>query len=799
MHINFFRPEANEDPFVSTSDEPAVSRKAVPYRAVVRWALQVLVFVLPIFFLPWTTSVLEINKQLLLVLATSVGLIAWLLGVLVSGQISFRMTMLDKGVLGFLGATAVATLFSIAPLKSVFGLGISLSESLVSILALSAIYFLTVNTFEDRGRSLRNTLLVSLTIALAYGLLQIFALYLFPSSFAAFRTFNTIGSINSLGIVAALMLPLFAKTRIPIRGVAFLDVAKLGLVLSLAILVLLNWWVLWIVVFAGMLLQIGLDSVGMALARRTGDGFRTGQFILPTTVIVLGVFLMIIKFNVGSVKSELPVEIAPSYAFSGSVAQSVLGESLITGYGPENFSIAFDKYGASRLANSNLSSLKFFDSVSQVLNVVTNGGVISLLALLFLLGSIIRVVAKYKHIITSRIAGQDDVSGLFSTLFATSTALFVYPFNISLMFLFYVLLALTGLLLWGHASRVVNIGARPAFSLSASLGFITGLVVVLSGTYFLSARYVADAQYARALRAGDAATASESLVKSINWYDSDDRYYRSLSQAILGQLQEEIAKKAPDTAKIQNLIDSVTAVARRGTEISPRESDTWFNLGTVYQALIGLREGADKLAEESYLKAADLRPGDPAFHNRIGQMYIAKSDLLHQLARSAGANAAQFSQEADASLVKAEDAFKRAIDQSNTFGLAIYNLGAVYDRQGKVKESIKQLEKIIPFNANQPNMLFELGLLYYRDGRKADAMATFQQTVLVSPDYANARWYLALLFEERKEFAAAIEQLEKILAVDANKGNQAVIEKLASLKAGQMSVPAGIDSQKPLQ
>ena len=41
-------------------------------------------------------------------------------------------------------------------------------------------------------------------------------------------------------------------------------------------------------------------------------------------------------------------------------AKSVLKESLLTGYGPTNFSIAFDKYGASQLVDSTLASATQF-------------------------------------------------------------------------------------------------------------------------------------------------------------------------------------------------------------------------------------------------------------------------------------------------------------------------------------------------------------------------------------------------------------------------------------------------------
>ena len=212
-----------------------------------------------------------------------------------------------------------------------------------------------------------------------------------------------------------------------------------------------------------------------------------------------------------------------------------------------------------------------------------------------------------------------------------------------------------------------------------------------------------------------------------------------------------------------------------------------------------LVDGADALAEESYLKASELRPGDPAFHNRIGSMYLLKADLLRQLAAQKGANAQQLNQQANAALLKAEDAFKKAIEMSDKFGLAIYNLGSVYERQGKLNEAIKQLETVAPFNSDQPGLAFELGLLYYRANRKNDALAQLQRAVVLSPDYANARWYLALLYEERQQLDQAIEQLERIISIEVNKDSEIVIKKLEELKAGNVSIPPGdVLDQKPL-
>ena len=122
---------------------------------------------------------------------------------------------------------------------------------------------------------------------------------------------------------------------------------------------------------------------------------------------------------------------------------------------------------------------------------------------------------------------------------------------------------------------------------------------------------------------------------------------------------------------------------------------------------------------------------------------------------------------------------------SQNYGLAIYNLGNVYARQNKLAEAIRQLEKIAPFNSDQPNLLFQLGLLYYQNNQKDKALTTMQQVLVLSPDFANAHWYLSLIYEERKDTANAIAQLERILAVEVNEDNQTVKDRLTQLRAGQ--------------
>lgn len=764
--------------------------KETIYSKMSRWVLCVGVFLLPLFFLPWSTSVLEFNKQIFLLILTGAALILWLLHLVVSGQLSWRSNPLDKGVLIFLLAISLSTIFSIARFKSLFGLTGSLSDSFVAVSALSIFYFGIVNVFDDKGNKVRTILGYSLFLVLLFGVLNMLGLSIFKYlnmsmfSFAMSKAFNTVGSINSLGMIAAISLPLFYKTKSSFFGRC---INTVGMFLAIMILVILNWWVLWVVVIAGMVTMIALDSLN-------NPGFKISKFLLPMTIIILGVFLMTINLNPNFINKDFPVEIAPSFGLSANITKSVMIKNLAFGYGPENFSLAFDQYGAGKLVNTTLSNIKFFDSSSQVLNWAVQGGLVVLAAFALLLWLLVRGMFKRGLI-------EGDI-GVVSGIVALIVGMFLYPFNLTLMFVVYVLMGLMVVSLWGDEKMLFNVEEKASTSLFSSLGFIGGLILVLVGSYFGATLYISDVKYAQALSSQNIEKTINLLVEAINWNSQDDRYFKSSSQAVLILLSTELNKKGNDadrTAKIQNHLASAINLAKRATEVAPKESSNWSNLGEVYQNLIGLIDGIDKLAEDSYLKAAELRPGDASFYNKIGSMYFAKSDFSRKLAAGDGANAAKFQKEITPNLIKAEENLKKAISISDNFGLAIYNLGAVYDRMGKVKEAIRQLEKIAPYNSKQPTIAFELGLLYYRDNQKNKAFDQLQRAVLLSSNFSNARWYLGLLYEERQDISNAIDQMEKILNIEANKDNQTVLTKLYELKNGKKTIPPKkVLDQKPL-
>lgn len=781
------------------------------YGTIVKVLLCLAVALVPLFYLPWTSNVLEYNKQMVLVVAMLIGLIAWLLGAVISGTLIIRTSPIDKGVFAVLAASLAATIFSLTPMSSLFGTGAGLSTAFLTIATMSIFYFLTVNTMHDHGRMLRLILVLSTAAALAISILQAFKLFVLPGAFTHVQSFNTVGSLGAIGVLAGVMLPLFVKMgfRTGSRFIAFFS--NIGVALAVVMLAVLNTWVLWAIALVGMLAMIAFDSFNITRLAEDYSGkknrFALSRFVVPMIIIVVGGFFLLVNINFTSMKAAIPAEKAPSFALSWRVATSVLKYRPITGMGPENFSLAFDKFGADQLANTRIADIRYGTAASEVFNLAVHGGAIMIFAMLCLFGCIVQVIVRFGGAISASIArGESAIlaaqsSGVLASVVAVVVALFLCPFNLTLWFVSFVLLALAALILSGDHLQAIDLEERPSYSLSASLGFIVGLILVLSGFYLASVRYLGDVRYARAQTEGVSETALRDMDSAIGFNSSNDRYLRDGSQLSIAMLRLELAKPSTDTQRAQRaqgMVSSAIQLAQRAIEANPNDSLNPDNLGRVYQSLLGVVGDVEQLSEDAYAKASQLRPGDPTFDNEIGQMWLTKSDIAKSLLRQSGADTGSIQKQVDQSLAKAETAFLRAINRAPSYGLAIYNLGTVYERQGKIDDAIRQLEKIAPYNTNQPTVMFELGLLYVRAGRKDDALKEFQQAVFLAPQFSNARWYLSLLLEEKGDIDGALVQLYEIQK--SNQDNIELQQKIIQLEAGKRAIPPGkvIDS-KPLQ
>jgi tetratricopeptide (TPR) repeat protein len=785
-------------------------RKHSKYETIVRVILSVLVFIVPLAYTSFTSVPHEYTKGMLVIAAACLTLIIWLLGVVVSGSLTLRATPLHKAIAAFMLATIVATVFSLQG-EGLLGSAMRVSSSLFFVMGLGIVYWLIVNVFDDRGSLVRNVLSVSIFAVLVIGLCQLMGWHVLPTALGKITAFLTVSTVNTLGILAAVFLPIFTKQGM--RGhVGIRIFGTLGVVAALLVLAALNWWVLWVVAIVGMLALVAFDSLNTTQLSQDYEGvahrFSLSRLVVPITVIVLASVLLLVNISLPRIRQHLPLELVPTQQLSWDVVAHVLKDRPVVGYGPGMFVTAFDAFAAGRLTDPQVSSLRFFNASSEAAMVTAETGGIGILALLIGAWAFIEVVRRFVIIVGKGQRSSESQAftqysiGTMSAVVALVAAFFLYPFNATLAFVGIVLLALASLVVSGDTSTTSDIEDRPLHALSASLGLIVSLVLVLVALYMVTVHYMADIRYARAMKiTDDSSKALEGVASAITLDSSNTQYFRDASQLALVVLRDELKKPGATATqeasqKIQNLIATAVQLGQRATTIAPLDTRNWVNLSLVYQSLAGVVGDVETLAADALSHASALRPGDAAFDNRTGELWLARADRNRALARSNQSEATRA--DTDMSLGKAEEAFKHAIEKVPAYGLAIYNLGAVYDRQGKVAEAITQLERIVPYNANQPTLMFELGLLYLRVNNRQGAEAALRRAVLLAPQFSNARWYLGLILEEKRDIAGALAQFQEIQK--GNHNNQALNDKLTSLGANPPVTTSGEPIEaKPIQ
>jgi hypothetical protein len=121
---------------------------------VIKTNIYLLVFLLPLFFLPFSFEVFEFNKQYLLFFLTSLTFFAWLAKmILVDKEIKFKRTPLDVPIVTFLLVAVVGIFFSADRISSIFGFYGKFSDGLIGLLSLVLTYFLITNNLGVEAKA----------------------------------------------------------------------------------------------------------------------------------------------------------------------------------------------------------------------------------------------------------------------------------------------------------------------------------------------------------------------------------------------------------------------------------------------------------------------------------------------------------------------------------------------------------------------------------------------------------------------------------------------------------------------
>ncbi|MDD2753697.1 MAG: tetratricopeptide repeat protein [Candidatus Portnoybacteria bacterium] len=763
---------------------------------VIKGGLYLLAFLTPVFFLPFNLNVLELNKQLLLVVFCLVLLIAWLGKMMAEGRMELKKSWLNIGLALF----AIFSLISAVVSKNLYlglvGSGSVINEAFFSLVALLIIFFVLVNNIKSREEMINSVsiLIFSGLIAGLFGAFQLAGKFLLPLDFAKIANFNSVGSVNSLEfLLASLMVlaaVLFTENETPVWRRIFYGIAAfLFLIMILSINFANVWWALLVV--AIIIISLGIINRGQM------SQFRLA---LPMLVLAFAVLMLLpIRLNLFTWLS-VPSEVAPSWSASMDIDRQVLKKKPIFGVGPGEYSYAYGLYRDKVLNQTDFWSVRFNQGVSKIASQpVTLGIAGSLTWAVILIG-----FAAYGLFVLIKRRGRNWplTLAIFSSWLVLALSQFFYGTNLTLEFAFWFMLGLSFLCLKTLATKgeeaEIEIEKIPAMSVSfdrtspfaslLSFSFVVVLVLTISALYLGGSYYYADILYQKGITAVnakndiDGGTVKIKDAVMLNPYN--DLYLRTLSRAALQKVTQEIAKpqSAERDANIQNLIATAINIGKRSTDLAPLNVDNWVQRAAIYRAVIGYINGAEQWAFDAYSEASKLEPQNPSYYYELGSTYVLGSDILTQ--------AAQKDKEAAARqkdyLAKAEEALKKSIDAKPDYAQALFELAMVYSRTGQTNEAIASMIKTRNLYPQDIGVAFQLGLLYYKKSDWNSAKAELERAVLIDQNYSNARYFLGLVYDQLGNKPAATEQFNKVLAL--NPDNQDIKNILANLQAGKPAI-----------
>jgi tetratricopeptide (TPR) repeat protein len=602
-----------------------------------------------------------------------------------------------------------------------------------------------------------------------------------------------------LGIFLAILLPLLL-VFIPITKKLIKFLLIVSAIVSLAVLLLVNFWVAWIILLVGTIIILVFG-----ISKR--ESFKPSWLVLPMLCLVISVFFGVFRVGIPGLPAT-PLEVSPSQKAGLNIAKQALEEKPLLGTGAGTFVYNYSKFKSETINQTAFWSVRFATGASDILDKLSTLGILGSLSFGLILGFFLivgfkRLTPKQKgeesKLPSSPIAGAREGEGMeirelsgvssyewilslaiFSSWLALFISFFLYPVNVSIGFLFWVLTACF-LVLTKKRFKSWTLEPSSGSAILVPFLFILILVLGISVCFMEGQRYWAAVRYQQGILAwqkGENQKAVDSILRAVSLTNGNqDNYWRDLSQIYLLRISEELQKErtTEETSEIITpLINNAVNSAKVATDASPKNVANWSVRGFIYSQMMNILEGADDWAIKSYQETIKLEPTNSYLYTELGKVYSAKGETE-----------------------KAKEEFQTALDLKSDYAAARFQIALIYVGEEKIDEAIVEMEEAKRQSPFDVGVAFQLGFLYYNDDQFNKAKAELERVVNLDENYSNARYFLGLIYDREGKTEEAISQFEKIEVL--NPDNAEVKTILANLRAGRPALEGITPAQPPIE
>lgn len=612
---------------------------------------------LPFFFLPATISGLGAVKGVLLYVGVFLAFSFWLVAQFLEGSLRIPRHRVLLGIALWIILALVSALASANVTVSLWGRGFA-TDSFATVLVLSLYAFL-IATFARDQHKLVKLFLAAFAGSVITVLLQVifYATHTLP-----FVT-KYLGHIASQGtlvgswvdfayfVIFTFLISLLMYEVLAPKGF-FKFVSLFAMILSLLVLVFLNFRAAWVItIVSALLVFVYKSSVERSLSKfipAPGDetALETPQdeehqrFPMMSFVsLLVGLFFFLSSGSIGASIAQFAgvtfTDIRPSFATTTQVMRAELSHNPFFGAGAGRYMDSWNLYHPVDINQTMFWNTSFETGFSSVQSLLTTNGILPVLALLFVLVvSLLHGFKLFNYQFPDRFTRFIAVTALIMLLAFVILIFLASPGIVLTTFGFMYLGLLLGVstLVGKTKLMAVNYLRDPRTSFFAILILVIAAMAGFSAVYFSGNRFASIVVYNRAVTSDTFEKAAVRIDRAIG-LSINDIYLRTRTALYTSQFTTLANKENADKAQLQTNFTAAEQSASAAVQWDNTSASNWLALSQVYQLVVGgENEEPYKNAKQAADEAQKRNPKNPVYVLNQAQLAVIKKDTEGALA-----------------------------------------------------------------------------------------------------------------------------------------------------------------------
>ncbi|GEM_PF-1609168 len=662
---------------------------------------------LPFFFLPATIGGLGATKSVILYIGVFMAFSLWLVAQFLEGSFKIPKHWAFLALGGWVLFSLVSALTSSNTSVSLWGRGFAV-DSFATVLVIGLFTFLIASFARDQRR------LVQLFLAAFAGsVLTVFLqVVLYASQHVPFVA-KYLSHVTTQGtlvgswvdfayfVIFTFLLALLMFEVLMPKGF-FKKLSFFAVILSLVVLVFLNFKTAWVITIVSALLvfvykssverslskmftkSVDEQDIDEKIAEADSQHFPLMAFIS----LLVGLFFFLSSGSIGaSLANSAGVsftDIRPSFATTTHVMRATLAHNPVFGAGAGRYADMWNLYHPLAINGTVFWNTSFDTGYSFLQSVFTTNGILPILFLVALL--VIALIHGFKlfgYQFPDRFSRFIAVTAVIMLVAFVCLIVFASPGLVLITFGFMYLGLLLGVSTLVGRTKLISIDylQDPRTSFFAILAIVIAAMAGFTAVYFSGNRFASLIYYNRAIAATDQYTAQSRLDKAI-MLSSDDIYYTTRAQLFTSEFTSLAGQSNPDKSQLQTAFSQAEQSAQAAVAFDSSSANNWLTLSQVYQLVASTQNTqAYTNAKTAAAQAEKLSPNNPVFLLNQAQLALTQQDSAGALNYIAQALALK-SDYLDAFVLKAQIEQAGGDATAPVTELTAYTQAAPFDDQG---------------------------------------------------------------------------------------------------------------------